>query len=259
MIDNMTIKIFNHNTITQQPFFQKLIDFLDQQEDVTLRKIKAAFPEEPNLERQIEDFVQAGLISRENKRYRNQFIVFSDADFDLTLPAESPMVLQFNHPFFVASDAKLVSKLQNSQIQQTLSNQVNDITLHFSSDFDRSTDNLANYFYHMRQRTNLSPFEQEIFKLIGDVDPNYALKYMTTFLLKFIKKEVVKQKRPDIFVQTLEKYAYIVKVDAESYRFNLSFEGHELKQILFDNPRDFIAAQIRQVHSLPIFMTLGEK
>lgn len=257
MVHDMTIKIFNHNTITQQPFFQKLIDFLAQQEDVTLRKIKAAFPQELNLERQIEDFVQAGLISRENKRYLNQFTVFSDADFDLTLSAESPRDLKFDQPFFVKADSELVSKLQNSQIQQTLSNEVNDIALHFSSDFDRHTDNLANYFYHMTQRAKLSPFEQEIFKLIGDVDPNYALKYMTTFLLKFVKKEIVKQKRPDIFVQTLEKYGYIVKVDAESYRFNLSFEGPEFEQLVFENPRDFIAAQIRQTQSVKSFIRLG--
>lgn len=35
--------------------------------------------------------------------------------------------------------------------------------------------------------------------MIGDVDPEYALKYMTTFLLKFMRKEVVKSKS-DIFV-----------------------------------------------------------
>lgn len=96
----MQIKIFNHNRLTQRPFFQDLINFLADQDDVTLRKIKATFGDVQNLERQIEDFVQAGLISREDKRYTNQFQVFTDADFDMTLPAMEPQQLNFDQPFF---------------------------------------------------------------------------------------------------------------------------------------------------------------
>ena len=69
----MQIKIFNHNRLTERPFFQELINFLINHDDVTLRKIKAAFGNEQNLERQIEDFVQAGFISRLDKRYTIQF------------------------------------------------------------------------------------------------------------------------------------------------------------------------------------------
>ena len=82
----MQIKIFNHNRLTQRPFFQDLINYLANDDDVTLRQIKAAFGDVQNLERQIEDFVQAGLILREDKRYTNQFRVFTDTDFDLILP-----------------------------------------------------------------------------------------------------------------------------------------------------------------------------
>jgi hypothetical protein len=103
----------------------------------------------------------------------------------------------------VAEGAELIAKLQASQIQQTLANQTNGIALHFSSDFGRTAENLANYFYHVEKRVALTPFEQEIYEIIGDVDPEYALKYMTTFLLKFVKKEVVKQKRPDILSRHL--------------------------------------------------------
>ncbi|GAX47766.1 DUF1803 domain-containing protein [Pseudolactococcus reticulitermitis] len=255
----MPIKIFNHNRLTQRPFFQELIDLLANHEDVTLRKIKATFGDEPNLERQIEDFVQAGLISRVDKRYTNQFQVFTDADFDLTLPETAPQQLVFDQPFFVAAGSELISKIQTSQVQQTLRNQTNGITLHFSSDYARKTENLANYFYHVEKRVALTPFEEKIFKLIGDVNLDYALKYMTTFLLKFAKKDVVKQKRPDIFVKTLETYGYIVKNgdDEESYRFNLTFDDREFEEIVFNDAQDFIAAQIRQCEALPIFVKLG--
>ena len=253
----MQIKIFNHNRLTERPFFQELINFLINHDDVTLRKIKAAFGNEQNLERQIEDFVQAGFISRLDKRYTIQFQVFTDGDFDLTLPATEPQHLNFEQPFFVAEDSELVSKLQGSQIQQTLTNQTNAIELHFSSDFARTANNLANYFYHVAKRVALTPFEQKIFKLIGDVDSDYALKYMTTFLLKFAKKDVVKQKRPDIFVQTLEAYGYIVKHEEESYRFNLTFDESEFETVVFRDAHDFIAAQILQCEAVPSFVKLG--
>ncbi len=96
----MQIKIFNHNRLTQRPFFQDLINYLANDDDVTLRQIKAAFGDVQNLERQIEDFVQAGLILREDKRYTNQFRVFTDTDFDLILPAMAPQQLSFDQPFF---------------------------------------------------------------------------------------------------------------------------------------------------------------
>ncbi|GAB2023215.1 DUF1803 domain-containing protein [Pseudolactococcus yaeyamensis] len=253
----MQIKIFNHNRLTQRPFFQNLINFLANHDDVTLRKIKAVFGAEQNLERQIEDFVQAGLILRVDKRYANQFQVFTDADFDLTLPTTEPQQLSFDQPFFVAEGSALISKIQASQIQQTLTYQTNGIDLHLSSDFGRTANNLANYFYHVEKRVVLTPFEQQIFKLIGDVDLDYALKYMTIFLLKFAKKDVVKQKRPDIFVKTLEAYDYIVKVDEESYRFNLTFEDREFPHIILNDAQEFIAAQIRQCETVPSFVKLG--
>ena len=95
----MSIKIFNHTKLTETPFFQALITFLANHEDVTLRKIKAAFNSEKNLERQIENFVQAGLISRLDKRYTNNFQVFGDEDFARNLPVSVPKILVFEDPF----------------------------------------------------------------------------------------------------------------------------------------------------------------
>ena len=47
------INIFNPDKLTRQAFFQDLINFLYQTDDVTLRQIKANFPEVPKIDRLI--------------------------------------------------------------------------------------------------------------------------------------------------------------------------------------------------------------
>ena len=63
------IKIFNPSRLTRQPFFQELIDYLDQHEAVILREIKREFEGVANIDRSIEEYIKAGYFRRENKRY----------------------------------------------------------------------------------------------------------------------------------------------------------------------------------------------
>ena len=51
---------------------------------------------------------------------------------------------------------------------------------------------------------------------------------MTTFLLKFARKDEVAQKRPDIFVEALEKLDYIRKNDQGKYQLNMIFDKETL-------------------------------
>ena len=62
------IQIFNPSRLTRQPFFRELIRYLDQHEDVILREIKAQFPDVA-VDKLMEEYIKAGLILRENKRY----------------------------------------------------------------------------------------------------------------------------------------------------------------------------------------------
>ena len=62
------IQIFNPSRLTRQPFFRDLVDYLDQHDDVILREIKAQFPEVA-VDKLLEEYIKAGLILRENKRY----------------------------------------------------------------------------------------------------------------------------------------------------------------------------------------------
>lgn len=52
------IRIFNPSRLTRQAFFKDLINYLDQQDDVILRQIKAQFPEVP-VDKLMEEYVSS--------------------------------------------------------------------------------------------------------------------------------------------------------------------------------------------------------
>jgi hypothetical protein len=92
----------------------------------------------------------------------------------------------------------------------------------------RSELTLSNYFFKLADNLSMSKAQEPLYDLLGDVNPQYALKYMTTFLLKFGRKDEVVQKRPDIFVETLEKLDYIRKNDQGKYELNMLFDKENL-------------------------------
>ena len=94
------IKIINPSRLTRQPFFQELIDYLDQHENVILREIKREFAGVANIDRSIEDYIKAGYIKRENKRYY------------LTLPIlESLEDVRLDQEIFIRNDSPLYQEL----------------------------------------------------------------------------------------------------------------------------------------------------
>ena len=144
------IQIFNPSRLTRQPFFGELIRYLEQHEDVILREIKAQFPDVA-VDKLMEEYIKAGLIRRENKRYY------------LNLP--------------------MLESLDSLELDQ---------------------------------------------EILGDVNPEYALKYMTTFLLKFLKKDQLMQKRRDIFVDGLVVLGYIVQNEDGKYELAVDFDKDRL-------------------------------
>ena len=74
----------------------------------------------------------------------------------------------------------------------------------------------------------MSKLQQPLYDLLGDVNQAYALKYMTTFLLKFVDKDEVAQKRPDIFVEALALLGYIKKNDNGKYELKMDFDKESL-------------------------------
>ena len=214
------IQIFNPSRLTRQPFFRDLIAYLDQHDDVILREIKAKYPEVA-VDKYLEEYIKAGLILREHKRYY------------ISLPfLESTDSLELDQEVFVREDSPVYQELQEKLFQTELRNHTNATILEEYTDFAREKMTLSNYFYKVKHQYPLTVQQQELYGILGDVNPEYALKYMTTFLLKFLKKDQVQQKRRDIFVDSLEILGYIRKNDASKYELAVDFDRERLTFVL---------------------------
>lgn len=211
------IEVFNPDRLTRQPFFQALINYLHTHEDVILRQIKRDFPTVKHLERSIENYVQAGYILRQDKRY------------SLSLPLlEKAEQISLDQMIFVDTTSSAYAALTASRFETRLANATNEVILVEQTGFARNELTLDNYFYKLKTEQSLSSEQQVLYNLLGDVNPDYALKYMTTFLLKFVRKEVVKQKRADIFVDSLVILGYLEKVEEDTYALNMEIDKESL-------------------------------
>ena len=210
------IQIFNPSRLIRQPFFRDLVDYLDQHDDVILREIKAQFPEIP-VDKYLEEYIKAGLILRENKRYY------------LNLPfLESTESLELDQEIFVRDDSPIYQEILEKHFQTELRNQTNAAILKEYTDFAREKMTLSNYFYKVKHQYPLTEEQQALYGILGDVNPEYALKYMTTFLLKFLKKDQLMQKRRDIFVDSLVLLGYIVQKEDGKYELAVEFDKERL-------------------------------
>ncbi|MBZ1352295.1 DUF1803 domain-containing protein [Streptococcus sp. LPB0406] len=206
------IQIFNPSRLTRQPFFRDLVNYLDKHDDVILREIKAQFPEVP-VDKYLEEYIKAGLILRENKRYY------------LNLPfLESTESLELDQEVFVRDDSPIYLEILGKHFQTELRNQTNAAILEEYTDFAREKMTLSNYFYKAKHQYPLTEDQQKLYAVLGDVNPEYALKYMTTFLLKFLKKDQLMQKRRDIFVDSLVLLGYILQNEDGKYELAVEFD-----------------------------------
>lgn len=206
------IRIINPTRLTRQPFFKDLINYLDQQDDVILRQIKAQFSDQP-VDKLMEEYIKAGFILRENKRYT------------LNLPfLESADRVELDQEVFVREDSEFYQELKNKVFQTELRNTTNAAILVEETDFERNAQTLSNYFYKVAHQYPLTEEQEKLYAILGDVNPEYALKYMTSFLLKFLKKEEVQQKRRDIFVDSLVLLGYIIQNKDGKYKLAVEFD-----------------------------------
>ncbi|MCY7103007.1 DUF1803 domain-containing protein [Streptococcus oralis] len=210
------IQIFNPSRLTRQPFFIDLVDYLDQHDDVILREIKAQFPDVA-VDKLMEEYIKAGLILRENKHYSLN-LPFLESTDDLALDKE----------IFVREDSPVYQDLVEKTFETELRNQTNAAILIEHTDFAREKMTLSNYFYKVKHQYPLTEKQLELYTILGDVNPEYALKYMTTFLLKFLKKDQLMQKRRDIFVDSLVVLGYIVQKEDGKYELAADFDKERL-------------------------------
>lgn len=211
------IKIINPTRLTRQPLFEKLINYLDQHDDVILREIKREFAGFSNLDRFMEECIKSGYIRRENKRYYQQVPLLENLE-NLSLDQE----------VFIRDDSPIYQELLNLSFETQLANQTNAAILLEKTDFQRDKLTLSNYFYKMQRQYPLSEEQKPLYAILGDVNPEYALKYMTTFLLKYVRKDELLQKRRDIFVDSLVTLGYIRQNEAGKYELQASFDKERL-------------------------------
>ena len=210
------IQIFNPSRLTRQPFFIDLVDYLDRHDDVILREIKAQFPD-VSVDKLMEEYIKAGLILRENKHYSLN-LPFLESTDDLALDKE----------IFVREDSPVYQDLVEKTFETELHNQTNAAILIEHTDFARQKMTLSNYFYKVKNQYPLTEAQQKLYDILGDVNPEYVLKYMTTFLLKFLKKDQLMQKRHDVFVDSLVVLGYVVQNEEGKYELAVDFDKERL-------------------------------
>ena len=54
------------------------------------------------------------------------------------------------------------------------------------------------------------------------------MKHVTTFLLKYVRKEYALQKRRNIFVDALELLGYLIQVEEGRYLLNMDLDSEAL-------------------------------
>ena len=115
--------------------------------------------------------------------------------------------------------------LLNRSFVTKISNSTNDVVIIEQTGITRDELTISNYFYKLRENLPLSEEQNRLYDILGDVNPEYFLKHVTTFLLKYIRKQYVLQKRRNIFVDALVVLGYIVQVEEGRYLLNMDLDS----------------------------------
>ena len=208
---------FNPNKLCKQTFFMEIVNYLYLNQPVTLREIKRQFPFQKNIDKLIEEFVKAGYIERFEKRYRLLISLVSDSS-----------KIDLDQHFFINDDSTCYLELLNRRFVTEISNSTNEVVIVEQTSITRDDLTISNYFYKLRKNLPLSEEQNRLYDLLGDVNPEYFLKHVTTFLLKYVRKEYALQKRRNIFVDALELLGYLVQVEEGRYLLNMDLDSEAL-------------------------------
>lgn len=195
----------------------EIVNYLYLNQPVTLRAIIREFPFQKNIDKLIEEFVKAGYIERFEKRYRLLISLVSDSS-----------KIDLDQHFFINDDSSCYLELLNRSFVTEISNSTNDVVIIEQTGITRDELTISNYFYKLRENLPLSEEQNRLYDKLGDVNPEYFLKHVTTFLLKYIRKEYVLQKRRNIFVDALELLGYLIQVEEGRYLLNMDLDSEAL-------------------------------
>ena len=208
---------FNPNKLCKQTFFMEIVNYLYLNQPVTLREIKRQFPFQKNIDKLIEEFVKAGYIERFEKRYRLLISLVSDSS-----------KIDLDQHFFINDDSTCYLELLNRRFVTEISNSTNKVVIIEQTSITRDDLTISNYFYKLRKNLSLTEEQNRLYNLLGDLNPEYFLKHVTTFLLKFVRREYALQKRRNIFVDALELLGYLIQVEDGRYILNMDLDSEAL-------------------------------
>ena len=208
---------FNPNKLCKQAFFMEIVNYLYLNQPVTLREIKRQFPFQKNIDKLIEEFVKEGYIERFEKRYRLLISLVSDSS-----------KIDLEQHFFINDDSTCYVELLNRRFVTEISNSTNEVVIVEQTSITRDDLTISNYFYKLRENLPLSEEQNRLYDILGDVNPEYFLKHVTTFLLKYVRKEYALQKRRNIFVDALELLGYLIQVEEGRYLLNMDLDSEAL-------------------------------
>lgn len=195
----------------------EIVNYLYLNQPVTLREIKRQFPFQKNIDKLIEEFVKAGYIERFEKRYRLLISLVSDSS-----------KIDLDQHFFINDDSTCYLELLNRRFVTEISNSTNEVVIIEQTSITRDDLTISNYFYKLRENLPLSEEQNRLYDILGDVNPEYFLKHVTTFLLKYVRKEYALQKRRNIFVDALELLGYLIQVEEGRYLLNMDLDSEAL-------------------------------
>ena len=195
----------------------EIVNYLYLNQPVTLREIKRQFPFQKNIDKLIEEFVKEGYIERFEKRYRLLISLVSDSS-----------KIDLEQHFFINDDSTCYVELLNRRFVTEISNSTNEVVIVEQTSITRDDLTISNYFYKLRENLPLSEEQNRLYDILGDVNPEYFLKHVTTFLLKYVRKEYALQKRKNIFVDALELLGYLIQVEEGRYLLNMDLDSEAL-------------------------------
>ena len=209
---------FNPNKLSNQPFFYGIAELSISLSVCNFeRNSKNQFPLQKNIDKLIEEFVKVGYIERSEKRYRLLISLVSD-----------PSTIDLYQHFFIESDSPSYQELLERRFVTEMTNSTNEVIIIEHTSITRNDLTISNYFYKLRKNLSLTEEQNRLYNLLGDLNPEYFLKHVTTFLLKFVRREYALQKRRNIFVDALELLGYLIQVEDGRYILNMDLDSEAL-------------------------------
>lgn len=216
--------------LLRNPLFSQLTDFLYENQNVTLRQLTQQFSEKGFI-KFLESCIEAGLILREERRYRLGLPVFTGSDYQEVVTHTQKTLLEgfetyaladicqwyqqqfYQIPesfaaYFIANDVNLaqVNKVSNEKLAIWSVNMQG-----FNS------RDLPGYFEANRQLLEPAAFSQ-LRRLVGDVDEEYFLGQVGWIISRVLRG---KQPRASIFLTALCQTEVLSKDFNNTYQLKI--------------------------------------